>query len=189
MASELTSRRLARDAAKSAPLDIAEIQPDFLTCSAYKWLLCPYTLAFLYAAPHRQQGRPLELRTDSPVDNARRYDMGEYYNFINIPMANAALQQILDWTPKVIGQTLAPLTQRVADGARERGLIAPADAHRVPHFIGLRFPGDMPSEIDKKLAKNNVFTALRGDALRLSPHLFCDTGDIDRFFSLLDQYM
>jgi selenocysteine lyase/cysteine desulfurase len=173
----------------AAPLDIAAIQPDFLTCSGYKWLLCPYTLAFLYAAPHRQQGRPLELRTDSPVDNARRYDMGEYYNFINIPMANAALRQVQDWTPDAISRTLAPLTQRVADGARERGLIVPPDAHRAPHFIGVRFPGDMPSEIDKKLANNNVFTALRGDALRISPHLFCDTGDIGRFFSLLDQYM
>jgi selenocysteine lyase/cysteine desulfurase len=173
----------------AAPLDIAAIQPDFLTCSAYKWLLCPYTLAFLYAVPHRQQGRPLELRTDRPVDNARRYDMGEYYNFINIPMAIAALQQILDWTPDAIGQTLAPLTQHAANEARVRGLIVPPDAHRAPHFIGFRFPDGMPSEIDEKLANDNVFAALRGDALRISPHLFCDTGDIDRFFSMLDQYM
>lgn len=31
----------------AAPFDVAKVQPDFMVCSAYKWLLCPYTLAFL----------------------------------------------------------------------------------------------------------------------------------------------
>ncbi len=42
------------------PLDVGRIRPDFLIAAAYKWLLCPYTLAFLYAAPERQDGRALE---------------------------------------------------------------------------------------------------------------------------------
>jgi selenocysteine lyase/cysteine desulfurase len=42
------------------PLDVAEVQPDFLVVSGYKWLLCPYTIGFLYVAPHRQGGMPLE---------------------------------------------------------------------------------------------------------------------------------
>jgi selenocysteine lyase/cysteine desulfurase len=42
------------------PFDVQAVRPDFLLCSAYKWLLCPYTLGFLYAAPHRQRGRPIE---------------------------------------------------------------------------------------------------------------------------------
>jgi selenocysteine lyase/cysteine desulfurase len=173
--------------AGAQPLDVAELQPDFLACSAYKWLLCPYTLAFLYAAPHRQQGRSLEQRTDAPVGNARRYDMGEHYNFINLPMAVAALTQIAEWTPAAIGQSLAPLTQRAADMARERGLAVPPDAHRVSHYIGLRLPGGLPEGLDKKLAEDNVHVALRGDAVRLSPHLFNDATDIDRFFAALDR--
>jgi selenocysteine lyase/cysteine desulfurase len=44
----------ATQAVGAMPLDISQLQPDFLFCSAYKWLLCPYTLAFLYAAPERQ---------------------------------------------------------------------------------------------------------------------------------------
>lgn len=173
----------------AAPLDVAEIQPDFMACSAYKWLLCPYTLAFLYAAPHRQQGRPLELRTDTPVENARRYDMGERYNFINMPMAVTSLTQVTEWTPAAIAETLAPLTQRVADAARERGLTVPPDAHRVSHIIGLRREGGLPEALDKKLAEDGVYVALRGNAVRISPYLFSDTGDIDRFFTALDRYL
>src|SRR5690606_30866833 len=51
--------------AGAAPFDVGQVQPDFLTASGYKWLLCPYTLAFLYAAPHRQAGRPLEEHAGS----------------------------------------------------------------------------------------------------------------------------
>ena len=95
------------------PFDVNEIQPDFVACSGYKWLCCPYTLGFLYAAPHRQNGTPLEFHrwnheepnavateTGYPADynsGARRYDMGEINNFIHMPMAVAALTQVAEW--------------------------------------------------------------------------------------------
>lgn len=41
-------------------IDVKKLKPDYLMCSAYKWLLGPYGLGFLYVAPHRQDGRPLE---------------------------------------------------------------------------------------------------------------------------------
>lgn len=44
----------ATQSAGAQRLDIEKIRPDFLACSAYKWLLSPYTLAFLYAAPPRR---------------------------------------------------------------------------------------------------------------------------------------
>lgn len=50
----------ATQSAGAVPFDVSMVQPDFLTVSAYKWLLCPYGLAFLYASPDNQQGVPLE---------------------------------------------------------------------------------------------------------------------------------
>ena len=86
-------------------MDMSRIQPDFMVASAYKWLLCPYTLAFLYVAPHRQNGAPLEqhrwnmaniqaeaTEVEYPEEFAKgagRFDMGERNNFINVPMAVA----------------------------------------------------------------------------------------------------
>ena len=50
----------ATQSAGAVPFDVAAVRPDFLCASAYKWLLCPYGLAFLYASPDNQQGAPLE---------------------------------------------------------------------------------------------------------------------------------
>ncbi|MGD8808039.1 MAG: aminotransferase class V-fold PLP-dependent enzyme, partial [Gammaproteobacteria bacterium] len=90
----------ATQACGAWPMDVTRLQPDFMSVSGYKWMLCPYTLSFLYAAPHRQNGRALEHhRTNSANDDramaehdsvvapgARRYDMGERNNPINLPM-------------------------------------------------------------------------------------------------------
>ncbi len=184
-------------------LDVGRIQPDFLIAAAYKWLLCPYTLAFLYAAPHRQDGRPLEGHMSNhpggrvlagPLDypeahtpGARRYDMGEVFNVIHLPMAIAALDQLNDWTPAAISETLRPLTAAVADAAAERGLIVPPAEHRVDHFIGLRAPQGWPDGLIQALAAENVYASLRVATLRISPHLFSTQDDVARLFQVLDR--
>ncbi|MFC0387567.1 aminotransferase class V-fold PLP-dependent enzyme [Muricoccus vinaceus] len=61
------------------PIDVALLQPDFLAFPTYKWLLGPYSLGFLYAAPHRQSGLPLDENNGNrssgiPAPGARRYD-------------------------------------------------------------------------------------------------------------------
>ena len=178
----------------AAPFDVATVQPDFLVCSAYKWLLCPYTLAFLYAAPHRQTGIPIEFhdgarRGDpSETQNAPGYDMGERNNCITMPMAVAALKQLHEWTPDGVSTTLGSLTGQIAEGAVERGLSVPPAAHRVAHFIGLRGTEPPPADLVDRCAADGVHFNLRGGALRISPHLFVDTADIDRFFAVLDRH-
>lgn len=189
----------------AAPFDVAEVQPDFMVCSAYKWLLSPYTLAFLYAAPHRQNGIPLELhaggRLAGPTDhqtggdyatafveNARRYDMGERNNFINLPMAAAALRQINDWTPMGVKDGLSPLIGRIADEATDRGFAVPPADHRVDHYIGLRGSEPPAADLADRCAADGVHFSLRSDAIRVSPHLFATEDDITRFFEALSRH-
>src|SRR3712207_9580694 len=42
------------------PFDVREVRPDFLVASAYKWLLGPYGVGFLYAGERRREGTPIE---------------------------------------------------------------------------------------------------------------------------------
>jgi len=172
----------------AAPLDIAAIQPDFLVCSAYKWLLCPYTLAFLYAAPRHHGGQPLEHRDDFHTGGARRFDMGERYNPINLPMAVAALDQVRQWTPGAITATMTPLIDRIAEGAEEHGYAVPPKAHRSGHFIGLRGKTPPADDLAQRCAADGVHVALRGGAIRVSPYLFTRDDEIDRFFATLDRH-
>jgi selenocysteine lyase/cysteine desulfurase len=187
----------------AVPFDVARVQPDFLIVSAYKWLLCPYTLAFLWAAPHRQGGRPLEEHgfcragvesregatayTLEFAPGARRYDMGERSNWVSLPMAAAALEALLAWRPERIAATLAGFTRRIAEAASERGLRVPPDRHRAPHLLGLRGTRPFGPDDARALAARGVRVSARGGALRASPHLWCEDADLDRLLAALDQ--
>jgi len=193
----------ATQACGAQPVDVRRLQPDFMAVSGYKWMLSPYTLSYFYAAPHRQNGRALEHhRANSANDGralaehdsivaqgARRYDMGEKNNPINLPMGIVAVEQILAWDPAEIAATVRPLTDRIAERAAERGFVVPPAKHRVPHIIGMRRKGGVPEDIDKKLAAENIHISLRGDSIRVSPHVFNTMDDVDRLFAALDRVL
>ena len=183
------------------PFDVAAIQPDFVICACYKWLLGPYSLGFVYAAPKHHNGEPLEqgwiVRTgsedfarlvdyqDEMVRGARRFDMGERSNFQLMPMAQIALRQILDWGVENIAETLAAVTSRIAERGQALGLEAAAPGERASHFLGLRFASGVPANLIEHLKERNVYVSVRGDSVRITPHLFNDEGDIDRLFAAL----
>jgi selenocysteine lyase/cysteine desulfurase len=176
------------------PLDLAAVDPDCLMAAGYKWLLGPYSLGFLYVAPRHQQGRPLEeawitragaedFRRLSIDDlelqpGARRFDMGERANFALLPAAEAAIAQLLAWgvanIAETLGRTTASIAERLADGGFEAG------PGRAPHFLSLRHPDAWPEGIEEGLAAADVHVSLRGERMRITPHLYNDEADIER---------
>jgi len=179
------------------PLDVARIRPDFLAAASYKWLLGPYSLGFLYVAPQHQGGRPLDNNwiaregaedfrrlaeyRDAHAAGARRFDVGERSNFALMPMALAALAQIHAWTPAAIAATLGAITARIAAGLADAGLHAVASGPRAPHFLGLRLSGGVPPDLQARLAAEDIHVSIRGDSIRVTPHLHVDEADIRRF--------
>lgn len=178
----------ATQAAGVMPLYMAALQPDFLAFPTYKWLLGPYNAAFLYAAPHRQSGRPLELHTHT-APGAGRYDVGERDNPATLPMALAGLEMVLGWTPPSIAATLAAHTAALAGAAEALGITAPPPHLRAPHILGLRLPGGLPPDAIARLAQSNVHVSDRDGTLRVSPHLYTDAEDIARFATALAELM
>ena len=194
----------ATQAAGAMPLDVREFQPDFLVAATYKWLLGPYTLGFLYVAPRHHSGVPLEHsmfqrqlgeRFGGPVvypeefrPGARRFDMGERANFALMPMAMAAIQQILEWGVAEIAETLTVRNREIAERASEVGFRYVPHHLRAGHFLGLRAPDGLPERIVERLAESNVEISLRGgDALRITPHLWNNEADVDRLFAVLER--
>ena len=173
------------------PVDVLALGADFLAFPTYKWLLGPYRLAFLYAAPHRQNGEPLErngfnFRNGVFAAGARRYDMGERDDPVAIPTAMAGLEQVAAWGQPAIAERLAMLTERLAAGLAAAGMtVAPAEL-RVPHILGLRLPG-MPTDIVERLEARRLFISLRDGNLRISPHVYNDAEDIDRCVDVLSK--
>jgi selenocysteine lyase/cysteine desulfurase len=183
------------------PLDLAAVAPDFLVCPGYKWLLGPYSQGFLYVAPQHQGGRPLEhnwIAREASEDfarltfyrelyqpGARRFDVGERSNFALLPVSIVALEQLLVWGVDAIAATLAAKTTAIAARAARLGLRATATDRRAGHFLGLRFPQGIPAGLPERLAEEQVHVSLRGDSLRVTPHLYNDERDSDRLLAVL----
>ncbi|HEU0100089.1 MAG TPA: aminotransferase class V-fold PLP-dependent enzyme [Allosphingosinicella sp.] len=181
------------------PLDLAAVDPDYLIATSYKWLMGPYSLGFLYVAPRHQQGRPLEeawivregandFRTlsdysESFAPGARRFDMGERANFALLPVAGAAIRQLLDWGVANIAETLGAKTAGIEARLLERGVAGRRG--RAPHFLSVRFPDGLPEGIEERLAAADVHVSLRGERMRITPHLYNDEGDAERLLEAL----
>jgi selenocysteine lyase/cysteine desulfurase len=195
---------LALDLTQSAgamPTDFAAIRPDFAVAAAYKWLMGPYAVGFLYVAPRWREGRALEENwinragsedfaglvdyCDAYQPGARRFDMGERANFALMPAAAAAMRQLIDWTPEAIAATLGAYTPDIARRAQALGLTATPDALRGPHYLSLALPESAPADLPARLAAQGVHVSRRGRSLRVTPHLYNDAEDADRFVAAL----
>jgi selenocysteine lyase/cysteine desulfurase len=182
----------ATQAAGILPIDVTRLKPDFLVFPTYKWVLGPYSLAFLYAAPWRQDGEPVEQhgisRTEGGafLSGARRYDIGERNNPITLPIAIAGMELVGAWGAGPIGERLRVLTDLLADKAAALGAVAVERRFRAPHVLGLRFGDGITGRLVERLAAQNVHVSLRGgDVMRVSPHVYNDEADVERFGEVL----
>ena len=165
-------------------------------------MLGPYAAGYLYVAPRWQDGEPLEHNwidregsedftnlvdyRDTFQPGARRFDVGERGNIHLVPMANAALEQLLQWGVANIQATIRARTDRMAERAAGLGIGTLHRERRAGHYLGLRFPGEVPAELTQRLAAEQVYVSVRGrDAMRVTPHLWVSDEDEDRFFEVL----
>jgi selenocysteine lyase/cysteine desulfurase len=178
-------------------IDVKALDPDFLIFPTYKWVLGPYGRAFMYVARRRQDGVPLEqtaaarkavsaedtiyFRDIAYAEGARRYDMGERDHFISMEMAAVGMEMMAGWGNEAIVARLSMLTDRLADGLANSGVRVIDKKLRAPHVLSLQFPNGMAPDLPKKLAAENVHAAPRLGRLRISPHVYNDEEDVDRF--------
>jgi selenocysteine lyase/cysteine desulfurase len=182
-------------------MDVRRLDPDFVIFPTYKWLLGPYGRAFLYVAKRHQGGIPLEqtsfgrrdVRADNEVyfadlryiDNARRFDMGERDHFISMEMASIGMEMMGDWGAAAVVQRLQMLTERIAEGVRGIGVSVPERRVRAPHVLSLGFKDGIPAGLVEGLASEDIYVAARLRRIRISPHVFNDETDADRFVATL----
>ena len=185
--------------------DVRSLDPDFLVFPTYKWLLGPYGRAFLYVAKRRQNGVPLEqtsygrraitsereiyYRDVEFVAGARRFDMGERDHFISLEMASIGMELLAQWGCDAVRARLRALTARLAEGLRDCGVTVPNTSVRAPHILSLRFPAGMPEGLIERLAAEQIYVAPRVGRLRISPHVYNDEDDVDRFVATFRRLM
>lgn len=185
------------------PFDVSEVEPDFLVASTYKWQLGPYGVGFMYVAEKYREGDPIEHNwinrhgseffsqlvdyQDAFQPGARRYDVGERNNFVLLPMAAEALRQLLDWGVENVSETIGNLTDLIEEKATERGMETIPKEKRARHMIGLKLDQNAPDDLATRLTADDVFVSVRGESIRVSPHLYNTERDVDRLFDVLER--
>ncbi len=181
------------------PTDIEKIDPDFAVAVGYKWLLGPYSLGYLYVAPRWQEkGEPLEYNWSDRKgsddfksltkyqrdyrEGARKFDMGESAQFNTLPMSIAALDQILNWGVDFIQSSINKLTDKIESSTNMEKPVTPHAGHLMSIPIGNRDIEDLR----KRLKENKILVSLRGNSIRIAPHLYNNEEDIDKLLNCLN---
>ena len=178
------------------PVDVAAFNIDALICAGYKWLLGPYAIGVAYYGEYFDHGRPIEEAwvnrsnavnfaaltqyADEYTPAAGRYNVGEFGNFILIPMLSASLKQILEWEVANISAYCSSLTHPLAAWLSEHEYTVEDDQHRSPHIMGVGMPASMDMDIViLQLRERKIFVSRRGMAIRISAHVYNTQKDID----------
>ncbi|HEX8041147.1 MAG TPA: aminotransferase class V-fold PLP-dependent enzyme [Chryseosolibacter sp.] len=184
------------------PFDVRKIQPDALVCAGYKWLLGPYSLGLAYYGEYFNDAKPVEenwihrLHSEdfsrlvsydaSYQPGATRFGMGEHSNFILAPMALNAIAQINRWGVANIQEYCSAIAEDSISKLREKGFLIEALPYRTAHLFGIRHSGQLdPDKLKEKLNKYKISVSVRGDAIRVSPHVYNDEQDLARLVKAL----
>ncbi|ADB18422.1 aminotransferase class V [Pirellula staleyi DSM 6068] len=185
------------------PLDMHQCPIDFLAADGHKWLLGPEGAGVLYVRKSNlAKLRPLGVGWNSVVAShdfshstlnlkpaAARYEGGSL-NLAGFIGLGASLQFLVDagLTPSVspLADQIVALGDYAAGRLRELGatFLAPRTAGHTSGILTFLLPSLDPAQVRLKLLDAQIVTSCRGGGIRISPHAYNTTEEID---TLLEQ--
>ncbi len=190
-------------AAGVLPLDFGASGIDVYAASAYKFLLGPYGSGVGLFSPEvlsrlavgdvnwwsvvgaedfNHLPATVELKA-----GAQRYDAHEPASFNNLMPLAESLRLLLEATPALVQAHARALCDRIL-ATLPPGFQAasPLDEAARSHILCLRAESPQGTqEAFERLRADKVAAALRGDRIRVSPHLYSTEGDVDRLVAAL----
>jgi selenocysteine lyase/cysteine desulfurase len=184
------------------PFDVSAIKPDALVCAGYKWLLGPYSIGLAYYGDYFNEGKPVEESWMNRLNSedftslvqyeenyqpgALRFEVGEHSNFALVPMILNSIATLNKWHVENIQEYCAGITGNAIISLREKGCWIEDDGYRASHLFGIRLPaGSDTQKIKLALTKNNIYVSWRGDAIRVSPHIYNRESDLQKLVKVL----
>ena len=169
-------------------MDVQACGIDFLAADGHKWLLAPEGIAVFYARESVRNSLQLKQQGWHMVDEPYQFNRDQW-------TPSKAAIRFEAGSPNILGQTAlhasVGLLQQVGmpqvetcitanSLALSEGLTAmpglelsrPFDAQRVSGIVSFRMPGKDPAEVHSALKQRQLTCAIRGDAIRLSPHFY-----------------
>ena len=169
-------------------MDVQACHIDFLAADGHKWLLAPEGIAVFYSHAGvrgqlklQQQGwrmvdEPYRFERDNwlPGDSAIRFEAGSP-NMLGQTALYASiglLQEVgLQEVEASIAENSLVLTKGLSDMSGIE-LVRAYDPQNFSGIVSFKTPGRELSEVHRALKKNRLSCAMRGNAIRLSPHFY-----------------
>lgn len=184
------------------PLDVSDIAVDALIVGGYKWLLGHYGMGLAYYSPRFNEGLPIEANWINKKDSedfqnlvnykdqyrsgAARYSVGEQSNFVQVPILQSGLEQILDWGVENIQSYCDSLHKKLIEQMSGTPYSVLESGASSAHLTSIRIGGQLDMEkIKKALSNNNIHVSYRGDAIRISFYLFNTDQDVIKLCDVL----
>jgi selenocysteine lyase/cysteine desulfurase len=181
--------------------NVQEARVDFLAAHAAKWMLGPIGAAFLYvrrellprldpvmAGWRSVVDREDYFRYDSPLrEGGERLEPGSP-NAVGLVGMAAAMELLQSVGLSNIEARILELTDHLIAGLQTRGCtLATPIAHRRERsgIVSFHHPAIPSSVLAQRLSKAGVIVSLRGDLIRVSPHFYNTTEDLERLLAAL----
>ena len=169
-------------------MDVQACGIDFLAADGHKWLLAPEGIAVFYCRESvresmqlNQQGwhmvdEPYQFNRDQwlPSKAATRFEAGSP-NTPGQAALHASVGLLQDVGMQQVEAYITANSLTLSDGIADipgLELVRPFDRQRVSGIVSFRIPDKDPTEVHRALQQRQLSCAIRGDAIRLSPHFY-----------------
>lgn len=182
-------------------LDVERECIDCLAVGGHKWLLAPEGCGCLFVS-HRvidrlqsvlhgwKSVRDAETYLPyhfDPRPDAAKFEPGSP-SVLGTYALGAAIDLLLEIGPEAIERRLLALTDRLAQGLRQRGaeVVSPWGAEARSGIVVFRL-GD-PRRLHAELMRHGFVVRVRNGGIRVAPHFYNNEDDIDRLLAALDRW-
>jgi selenocysteine lyase/cysteine desulfurase len=182
------------------PLDVQRTPIDFLSADGHKWLLGPQGAGIFYVrrelvdflhASSVGWSSVVNYHDFSKIDfrlkpHAGRWENGTL-NFAGILGLGASLQLLLDVGIPAVEARVLELTDYLCDRARAIGIevFSSRNLGERSGIVSLLVPGRDLQQLKRSCRDAGIVVNHRAGRLRISPHCYNTTGEIDRLIEML----
>jgi len=181
--------------------DVKAIKADFVAADGHKWMLGAEGLALFYCKRKHlkllklnQYGwhmieNPHDFSTTewSPANTAKRFECGSP-NMLGIMALQASLSLIFEVGIDIIEQQVLDNTNYLIEQLSKHTdiqILSPLQESQRSGIVVFKHSKIPVDELFEKLSSNNVFCAMRGGGIRISPHFYTEREKLQQILKLV----
>ncbi|MDH5639584.1 MAG: aminotransferase class V-fold PLP-dependent enzyme [Nitrospinota bacterium] len=187
----------------SFPMDVKKLGIHFLSAGGFKWLCGPVGSGIFFCDKEKLDDLDLTVTGWNTVENPVLYHVIDYKpknnaqrfeeasgDYIGICGLGESMNVLHSTGIDKIGEHVVALTNYLEEKLLSRGyqILSPRGQADKSAIIVVAAPsGSTPEDVCKKLDGKKILTAPRGGGIRVSPHFFNTTEDMDQLLSALGE--